>query len=88
MKPNMPDIEAPLGEYGASGGLSYKHIPNSGEASPFKNSDIDELRMRIATLENRLAATHDASTVATKTLKAVYRPDSHALLYEFQYFNR
>jgi hypothetical protein len=83
MKQNMPDIEAPEVEYGANGGLAYKHVPSSGEASPLRHSDIDELRMRIITLENRLAATHNASTVATKTLKAVYRPDSHAMVYVF-----
>lgn len=75
----MPDIEAPDVEFGKQGGLAYKHIPSSGENSPIRRTDIEELRLRVVTLENRFAATHNASTLATKTLKAAYQPDAHAL---------
>lgn len=74
----MPDVESPTVEYDRNGGLVHKIVPGSGD--PYRTTDIDELKARVVTLENRLAATHNASTVATKTLKAVYRPDSHALV--------
>jgi hypothetical protein len=75
----MPDIEAPEAEYGRNGGMAVKTYSGSGESSQRSDRGIDELRMRVMTLENRLAATSNASTVATKTLKAVYKEDAHAL---------
>lgn len=75
----IPDVEAPKVEYGRSGECTSFACPRLGEGQTTSHSEMDELRMRVLTLENDLAATKNASSFASKTLLAVYDKDAHAL---------